>query len=690
MGQFGFGHFAGRNATQFFPGTGVIAPPGLQPSSQWTGAPGTGFSTVPVDPARLTAKPALRLIEPPNQYYTSELIVGALAFANDGGTLIGAIDRVRFHFEGSTIDVMEPTLRKLTHADGTPYQCLGYWVSLRAPVSTRGHAHLYIEAIPADATMQRRVIGPFRFSPQDQLHDHSVTVAPSQPQSAGVNYHSVGAALDFLKSAGAQNPLVTITEPLIEDFSANESGSPGYEPMGYATITATAPVTFAKSAYTTDVAAQMRSKWNQLRFKGPNITFDMRYISGLRRGNTSGGEFWLDGCRFINSEGRYSLWRKTGRPLGYIVEGSPWFTEVEFVDVPNMVNLARLARGCKVVRGYNDFCGDGRAVIYNRVDGLDSTDGYLVDVPALRVEYTGPESTATFAKTPPGNTQTFTARWGANSENFKVGVTEAYFTGATGDGYHVQDVADWLNGLPGWNATVIDDTRAANHLSMPEVKNIAFTENVKDRALELVTLIDFHGDFYQQRFNGLTENCIIAFNHGTGMRGQNIFLSAIPGPANDFIVIGNAFANVPATTGYALYDQVSSQLSRSVHSHTVFAHNSMPTQLLRFRTDQGFAPDRYCLIANNALLSIVWNGAPETNLVISNNAIDAGENDPSGAEGTVIAGDYTSKFVDMGAGDFTPAGELLANLRPSILSRTLGIRLRAQDDAIGALPVATL
>ena len=133
MGQFGFGHNSGRNWSQIIGGVGVSSLPQIRPSAAWDGSPATRFSVVPSDPSRTTAKPAVRLIEPPNQFYTNKLVIGAMAFANDGGTLIGGIDRVRFHYEGTTLDVIEPSLRSLTHADGSTYSCLGYWVELGKP-----------------------------------------------------------------------------------------------------------------------------------------------------------------------------------------------------------------------------------------------------------------------------------------------------------------------------------------------------------------------------------------------------------------------------------------------------------------------------------------------------------------------------------------------------------------------------
>lgn len=674
----------------------------LTPSDDWDGSTGSGFdgsyAATPVDPTRTTAKPAIRPIVVPYQYFTDSLWFGVQAWANNGPTLIGGISKVRFYFEGSYVDVTSPTFRTLTHADGSEYQCLGYWVKLLKPAGTAGDAYLYAEAFPADVTQQNRVIGPYQFSPVATLHDYSVTVTPSEAESAGVNYQTVVAALAYMRSVAADNGLITITETLSEDIT--EAGAT-HTPNGYITITATAPVTFEKTSYTTDVAAQISMKTAKLCFRGSNITFDMAYVSAIYRPGTGGdgGEYWLDGCNFTNSIGRYSLWRKTQRPYGFLVEGRPWFTGVSFENNDDMTNLAELVLGCQATNCYNDFSGDGRCVIYNRIDDLDSTDGWLVDVAALDVTYTGGEATATFASAGT-TTKTFTAVWGANSDSFVCGRAETYYTFANGgsydatvdgQGYNVQDVADWLNSLPGWSATVLDDTRVGQSLGLgyPD-KNSAFAaQNVKGVTLNLFTVIDLHGDFYQLRSNAFSENCIIGFNYGFDQRGQIHFISAVGAgtAARDFFILCNAHSNkvTDSPSGYAGYEGVGSAFSRHPQSNVNYIHNSMPTQRVRMDTAAGATFDAYCLIANNCLMDLYWDGAPDADLVMVNNVIDGDRSAPSGATGTLLAGDYTSKHDDALTGDFTPAGELLANLKAPVVVFDLNGDRFAASSPVGAV-----
>jgi hypothetical protein len=668
--------------------------PLLAPSGQWTGEPGSGFSNPPVDPVRTTAKPAVRLIVPPDQHFTRQLMVGVIAFANANGTLIGGIDRVRFRFEGATHDVVEPTFHTFMRADGSRYPCLAYWLMLDKPASVSGQAHLYIEAIPADATMQPRVIGPYTYSPVDDLHDFTLQVSPSLEPIAGERFATLGDALHFLREQAAQNPPVRITEPMTEDLSASMPDGANHVGSGYCTIVADAPVTFARSDYVDDTSSIVRVGYNRLRFKGSNITFDMKNIREIWSETGVEGDHWLDGCTFLNSGGRGHLWRSGLRPIAHLVRGNPWFTECHFHDVSDPTGPASLARGCTAQNIYRDFTSDPRAAVYNHVISLDATIEWLRDEPAMNVTFTGPDSSASLALagSNDSNTRTLTARWGGLSSTFVVGSGEARYQMATaqgydaataGEGYFVSDVAGWLNSLPGWSASVMDDSRRAAALSLGGLKGIGFApQDTKDTMLQLVTCFDLHGDFFQHL--SLEENCVVAYNSGLEMRGQNIFVGSNTTPPKDFFFVGNAFANIVDIDGYARVDQVSSQFSRQPYSHVVYAHNSMPGQRFFLRTNEGFDPDGYCMVANNAHPSIRQLGPIDADLVLKNNAVDANQVLPPGSIGGFAAGSGFTKVASLDPIDLRPAGELVSNPAPPVVRFDLAGRERANPDAIGA------
>ena len=430
MGGFGFGHGSRHLRPQV---TGGLlsgrTPPLLEPSRQWTGAAGSGFSAPPIDPIRNTAKPACRLLVPPHQYFTRTLDVGVIAFANAGGTLIGGIDRVRFHFEGSSVDVVQPTWREIATAVGMR-RYYGYWVRLKKPSSISGHAQLYAEAIPADATMQSRVIGPFQFTPRATLYDAELTVTPSKPEVAGANYHTVSAAIAYHRSAALNNTLITVTEALTEDLTSTTASGSYYVGEGYCTIQADAPVTFARPAQGFALESQIRTRINRLCFRGRNITFDMKNISALwtETGIGAEGQHWLDGCRMVNSGGRGGLWLAGSRPYRYLVDGRPFFTEVAFAGVADSASKASLARGCEATECYQDFTSDSGCIINNVLDDFDSMQEWLVDVPALNVTYTGAEASATLALAGGNNasTRTMTAVWGSNNATFTISRSEVW------------------------------------------------------------------------------------------------------------------------------------------------------------------------------------------------------------------------------------------------------------------------
>lgn len=669
----------------------------LAPSDQWNGLAGSGFASVPADPARLTAKPALRLIVPPNQHFTRQLLVGVIGFANANGTLIGGLDRVRFTFEGTSRDVIEPSFQTFTRADGSRYKCLGYWALLEKPADMVGEGHFYAEAIPADATMQSRIIGPYSFSMVDDLHDFVLTVAPSQEPIAGQRFQTLGAALDYLCDQNAQNPHVTITEAMTEDLSETVSTTSAYVGSGYCTITASAPVTFARPAYTGDASSLFRPRYNRLHFKGSNITFDMRYVRELWSETNVEGEHWLDGCRFTNSAGRGDYWRLGSRPIAHLVRGKPWFTECRFDEVSDPTTRGNLVRGCLGQNIYRDFTGDPGAVLYNQITSLDATIEWLKDVPAMTVTYLGSEASATLklAGANDSNTRTFTATWGSQTATFVIGASEAryllssdagYDATTAGQGYSVDDVATWLNSLPGWSANVLDNTRRASALSIAGVKGRGFNPiSVKDTALELVTCFDLHGDFFQHF--SLQENCVVAFNTGVEMRGQNIFVGSNTVSPKDFVFIGNAFANVLSIDGYARVDQVSSQFMRQPFSHLVYCHNTMPVQRLLLRTAQGFIPDQYSIVGNNYHLGLSWNGSANSDLSLINNSVDEFQVLPEGSIGGFAAGNGFTKLKSAYPVDFSPAGELLTMPAAPVLRYDVDGRERQNPDAIGALAI---
>ena len=676
MGSFGFGA-AGRPRL-----LAPFSPPApdsfISPSEDWTGTAASGFASTPTDPARTTAKPAMRLLVPPNQFYTDELLVGVIAGANDGGSLYDnmGLSHVTAHFEGNSVDIAAPSFETFDDANGNPVTYFGWWVRLKHD-GRLGAANLYFEAVPSDASMQHRIMGPYAFFPNDTLHDYEIEIAASPAEVAGSRYKTILNALIYLRQVSARNPRVTFTEAGTYDFPYNTQ--PNYWGDGYCTFEASVPVTIGKAARTTDVNSGMRIRYDGLCFRGENITFDMRNFGVLY--NEGNRQHWLDGCRFVNSAGRGDLWRKGYRTSPLVVRNTPWFTEVYMEDQVGPFLNGSVVRGCTAYRCAGDVMSSALAVVGTSVDNISPED-WATERDALTVTYSGAGASATIELngTSDGSTRTFTARVdGASVGTFTVYNSEAQFTAGTN--YHVQNVVDWLNGLSGWSAALIDDTRRASALALPGAKGLLPATNVKGATLTLVTFFDVHTDWYQQ--GGPSENIVCYDNSGTDMVCQNIFPTQ-PGGAKDFLFLNCAFYNRKVQNDLFDYTVGFSQLSRGAHSHVVVAHCSMPTQGMSMRPINGYNPDGYCLVANNALRILTWDGVPDADLPIAGNHLQAGNTDPEGATQTSIGGDDTTLFADAAAGDFAPAGALLANLKVPVVRYDLNGNARGATAAAGA------
>lgn len=684
---FGFGRFSRRRTGRREAGS---LPVRIQPSSFWNGTAGSGFAqaAAPVDPQRLTAKPAMRLLVPSDQFYSSGLIVGVVAGANNGGSLLQnmGLAGVRVHCEGSQQMIAEPTWRTYRDVNGAVRTCFGWWAQL-VNDGRSGSAQVYFEAIPLDPAMQSRVIGPVRFYPTQALHDYSLTIEQDQPAIAGSRYPSVGQALAYLASVGAANPVVTIRGGGTIDIGQGPSNN--YTPTGYCTIRAEQPVMIAKPGFTTEAAATIRTRFDGLRLSGNNITIDGRFISSIYQEDPAGRQHWMDGVTIINSAGRDEMWRSAPRKLSQFVRNAAWFTECTTDGLPNIMNGATLVRNCSLNNGYQDVVSDAACVVHTSTRDWDSSF-WAQDVPAMTVTYTGPEATATIELA--GNneavTRVFTARWGDNSATITVGTSEAME--ASGN-YRISDVAAWLNGLGvGFAATVQDNSRRAAACALAGTAGRPFTaQNVKNTVLQIVTQFDVHSDWHQQNTGRISENCVLANNIATNLVTQNIFLTA-SGGARDFLIFNNAFHNKTLGGTYNNFTSISSQLAFA-KSHVVIAHNSLASQSFVFRGDQSFTGDQWCLVANNAFRDMSWPGAQANTGLVRDNHVQDGATGTNIGLRTFAGGTREQNFMGSERGDFSVRDTLHAIRRTPVIALDRLGSLRTELDSAGsqtAQPIA--
>jgi len=673
----GFGHaFSKRSMFPF----GLPLDPILTPGAGWDGSASSGFATIPADPSRITAKPVCRLLEPPRQTVTGAMTIGVFAAANENGSLLTKLgmSHVKFHCEGGTAQVDEPSFRTMTRPDGSTYSLLGWWATLTKPATIRGIAEIYIEAVPADSSMQNRVVGPYTFVMSEAEFDLDVTVA----SGGGADFNSMSGALTFLKSQGAQHPRVTITQGGAYDLTSSGSA---YFGEGYCTIEATAPVTFVQAPPTLPFDfTRIRPKYDRLRFKGPNITIDFVETLEFYSESTS-RQHWLDGCNLTQSKGRDDLWR--GRPRNIIpslFRGGAYFTDCFVNNVNDWGDKAMLARGNVTNSTWGDALQDAVCAVANRL--IDhSSFPYYQNIDALSLEYTGAAGSATISLSGAnsGTSRTITLREnGVSVATFSILGSEQAYRDDTN--YTVQNVVDFINGQAGWSATLIDNTRFAAALTSPGSTNGAGFANLdaKSAPLTLPTHFDIHSDIYQlPNLPSAQENVVFAFNECWQIDAQNMLISGSQG-INDAMFICNAFYNNLGTPDEAL----ATQLDRS-HSHVVLAHNTLATQRVLLRQDRDYDGDGYCLVANNSAkgLMVSGGGSVDPDIALVDNHLHAGQTPPSGGSNTTVGGNQSSLFVDAINGDFTPAGDLLSNLKPPVIGPDLTGDVRTGPSAAGAV-----
>lgn len=655
----------------------------VTPGSLWTGTAGSGFTSTPTDPTRTTAKPACRLLTVPHQYFTDYMVVGVAAYANFKGSLEnGGLQHVMVHYEGRSVKIERPSFYTYQDVNGVTRTVFGWWAVLMHN-GTNGHARVYFEAVPKDTTMQSRVIGPYQFSPQASKYDIQLTVEPSLAEVAGSRYQSLNNAINYCRTSARNNPLITIVEAGTYDLIG--AGSV-YSGQGHCNITASVPVTIAKAAYTTD-ASSFRTRWDGLHVFGANITINMQWAAEIyKEGGSSARNHWLDGVNVYNDPN--VLWRKTSRPISYLVGGNPWFTECSMYGANDMGKNANLVRNCHFEAGFADCISAASCVVGCTTKNWSSASR-TVEIPSLTVQYVGAGATATLSRSSSGSSRTFTAKVdGATVSTFVVNNTEATYS--TGTNYDVADVVGWLNSLSGWTATLLDDTRTATALGIAGTKAANFTNvDVKASPLTLVTMYDVHADWGQYNVGSITyENIVIANNRIWGAVTQNLFIGNSSSPVRDFFVVNNAFHNDGDSKTSSIYSQYLGS-----HSHMVAANNTFANQGLRVRSSN--TVDSYCLLASNALVAFACEVVGATTggvgLVVSDNHFQTGGTTPPtnfifpAATGSTVGGTEASLLPCASLGDFTPVGELRSNPKPSVAKYGLTTARRAVMDTAGAM-----
>lgn len=644
--------------------------PEAGPGDGWNGTVDSGFASgtaAPTDPTRTTAKPAARFLTPPAQTFTDELLVIVQAWALDASSLIGGVEKVVFNYEGRAIDITEARLHNLTDANGSTAFYYGYAVTLKKPSGTEGEARLYAEVIPSDAAMQSRVLEMTTF-PKASQYESEVTVDPDEPEVESVNYQTITNALRAAVVNGGSDS-VRITVMKTGDYEINRPGSLTYETESYIVIDAAEGVTATIKKPAADANDLfMRPRIGTLWFRGSNFVFDFATWGEMYR---EGGakEMVLDGVTITNSNGRDSLF--VGGPhLGaWRFRGQPYCLECIASETQDTFRNAALVRGCTGANLSGDVFSAAKCVV-NSTSADFSSEYFRTPEDAFTIQYSGAAATAAITMT--GNSDDS----GRQFRLIENGSTiDTYTTSYSGT---IQQVIDWVNTHSDWLAVAASPASLRRQTALTAEGTSAFGSfsnlDAKTSPVQMIAAFDLHEDLYASG-GGVQENLIFTGNLAYNTEGAQLFHLKDATDVYDAAFVNNAVHPSGDTLDFSNL--------QAVFSHFAFAHNSVARQTFRMFTGSGRDFDTRCVIANNAMQSLAWNGSPDADLVIDSNHTATAA--PSGATNHTTGGSTSTLWADVESGDFTPTGELLSNLKSPIASLDINGDERADPDAAGAV-----
>lgn len=509
----------------------------LAPSAQYNGTPGSGFGgayeSLPNDPTRETAKPALRLLSVPWTVFTDDGWIAA-----DAGCKGGLINGVTFILEGVSVNVPTKTTRTYQDANGVTRSLKAYWVQVdhaawMAISSAEAKARLVVIADPVDVTMQRRVLGAGTTTNDPELYfyaandefTHELTIG------SGGDFATINEARTWRVANTTARPKFTFTTS--GDYPVTTPGSDFNEAGAWAVFAAAPGVT----AYIGNGAAiDTRPKWSGMCFRGSGVVLDVAKLgygidNALWIPNLAGngnGRLWLDGCEFTcgapseanggSSSGATALYlgREPQAPPFYfnglsLAARNVFYTEVNAHDLSawGLVG-ARLIRHCTVdmCSGSNveGLVGAAVGVTLTNLGGV--TTGQAVRHDAFTLSYSGGSVIEYQKDSNNGSPGPF---------NLWVdGVLNTKYLNWSGTPTTVAELIDWINGLgvSGLVATVASPAtdRVAAYLTTAAVAGnsqpIPRTTLSGSRVFQ--TVIDVHANGFA--WSGATyENAIVAY-----------------------------------------------------------------------------------------------------------------------------------------------------------------------------------
>jgi hypothetical protein len=617
-------------------------------------------------------RPVLAAYHPyAGEAYLSDKQILAFAFAK------GGLDACRILFEG-TVTNMVAGFHQLTGEDGVQRTVWGYAADLDHAAIPSGWQRFYLEAVPADPTIDSRIIGPFWVKRKTGTYwDATLTF----PTSAGGTYADLKAAVVAAKTAPYNTssydhiriqPLVTHTHDLGPTAAGRNWGGTTSAKKGIIAILPDPGVelTILSSTWPTGGAGENSGIWRPavegLKIcKGVKIDV-ARLIVLYQEPNQR--RWHLAGCEIFDSNGRYN---NIG-PLGFnavnpsaqysdrpsprntpVILAGTFCTEISYHDVQNGLYGPQILRFSSIARTADDTSNPIQNLwqiqVSNDYDDVNSVPWRTSNL-AMQLSYSGPATVATYSVSGGGIS-------GANLRKLTLtldGVSTDYdaFT------YKLpSDACAAINAVGnGWTATPVSDTWALSGIGGIGV--VAPT-NCKNVTVNVVTAFDVHADGYQFASNTNNENVTVLNATWINVDSTQIFFFAV-GNASNFmadVLFGNC-------SGVRVGSTVTKSQFAGKHDNVLFYHNNLINQDLTLRTTVTAPSSPYtptnCEIAGCLFETLTWGNTATSGVAIANNHIMNGSV-PAGATGTIQGGTPATLVPNYATGDFTPAGALLSN-----------------------------
>jgi hypothetical protein len=675
--------------------------PSIGPGASWNGSPGSGYQgALPTTNAfpgwtmrnySDRPRPAVAMTNPYGIRFSTDLTIGVDA------ECVGGIARINAYAEGSVIPITTKVLKADTDVNGNARRREGYYCKLDVAAflakNTTGTVRVWFEAVPVDTTnFDSRFIGPFDFYPRSTAYSSTYNIGAGQP------YATLKAAITAARAGGAGG---TFEEAAC--FVFKTSGNYELEDetslanhlctKGFWTIMADPAVTVTLLKSTIDFTNPTHWQWSPqiegIEFRGNNITYDMKYCSGItgtyRYVQTPGGyPNWFNGAHLINSLTQNTwYWNGDIRPQFQI---SPSFfddTKLEYLS--NGLADSEYVIGTTVLDC--NFAGPTGTpyLAYNYYNGFNPNFFFYAH-DNLRISYTGAGSAHIASAGSYGvgytdnplacNTLTLTVN-GATVLTMPCGTKPQ-------DTYRRWSaMAAAINGLAGWHATLGSDLNDPSNDS--NTAWLIINNAVTSTPLSIGYYRDFHTDFLHFNEPTMYENVIC--------RGQRVVGDVYSTQAADTLTMfrfadGGVFRSMDTfLLDNAIHKGGQISVGGSFDcSHLVCAGNSFGW---RSPEPSGTNFHNYCFFQDNAM-SFYWasNSGPTgigyvdnffvTNFSIASslpvgalhhgNYVIGDTTNPTGPSATSVYDSQTptaALFTNIDSGDFRPASgsALLSDLK---------------------------